>query len=276
MFEFLTESSYIIESIIEDYRLFRIKGESRKQAIDHIYDDYACEFNDDDDRLFAEVAVALALCAKRELTPQIRNKALDALVVIKGNGYCPDARDRDFEKLANYISKDRIGTEASYRMRKKYNPAWEIGDTFIHKFSDIETTPANLSGWFIIFRKVGEYISAQMKNIQLVYITVCPPDSVPKTDEELKALGCLRLMKHDNGWDYLGQISFSSKKDEERWQLKMIGNFPKAGAPVDATAENPLVTYPFWGIMKKDSDTLCYETMVRDLLKWNGIGKEMI
>ena len=82
------------------------------------------------------------------------------------------------------------------------------------------------------------------------------------------------MMEHDNGWDYLGQLCFKSKKDEELWRLKKIGCYPNAGIPADATTENPLVSMPFYGVLQRNSQVLDYEDQVCHLIKFRGIKKE--
>ena len=110
--------------------------------------------------------------------------------------------------------------------------------------------------------------------MQLVYITICRPDSIPKTERELRALGCLRMMKHDEKWDYIGQLFFRNRKDEETWRLRKIGCFPNAGAPNDSTRENPLVSMPLFGTLRRNSNHLDYEDLVCHLIRFCGINKK--
>ena len=275
VYDFLTESSPIPEEIMDEYATLRMRGYSRESSIAQIREKYEAELNDEDDRPLVLVAVALALSRKKELTPQTRDDALQSIELLReqesdcGMAYVP----RDLDAPTRYLSADRVGPEATHRVKKTYDPGWNIGDTFIHAFSQPEGEKTGLLGWYIVIRKVGEYLDNKSRHMQLAYLTICPADAIPQTDAELQALGCLRMMEHDNGWDYLCQFSFSNKKDEERWQLQKIGCFPNAGCPDDATVEDPRVSMPLFGILRRNSSVLSYEDDVCWWVKSHGIHK---
>ena len=269
-FRFLNEYNSVVEEILDRYPVLRKRGNGRDRSIKLLHEEYGQELSDEDDRSYVLVALALALCRKTELTQPIRDEALQAVGQLREQ--VPN-RNKAFDKLLAYLSEDRIGPEAIYRSRKIYDPQWRIGDTFIHAFSQPAAEKAGLSGWYVVFRKVGEYVDQEDHHMQLVYVTLCPPASIPKTDEELRSLGYLRVMLHDHGWDYLVQLYFKSRKDEEKWQLQKIGCFPDAGSPADATVEDPLVSMPFFGALHRNTDELAYENQVCSLYKLRGIGR---
>lgn len=273
VYDFLAENSSLLEEIMEEYYSLRMKGHSRETALAKIYERYKAESNDEDDRPFVRVAVALALCRKKELTPEARDDALQAIELLRSSasdGGVPYS-SCDLDRLIRYVSEGRTGPEAAYRARKKYDPGWRVGDTFIHPFSQSAAEQMGLSGWCIVIRKVGEYQDRKSRHMQLAYFTICSAGAIPQTDADVRALGYLRMMEHDNGWDYLGQFCLKSKRDEEMWGLQKIGCFPDAGCPDDATIENPLVSMPFFGVLHRDSQLLDYEDQVCHLIRFNGI-----
>lgn len=268
----LFENHPIMMDIIDDYTTRRMLGYSRKQSVDAIYERFQDELRDEDDRPFVHIATALALCEKCELTQEIRSEALKAVEYLKSNDFYNESKNEtiDYESLIQALSARKIGQEAKYRKSRQYDPGWKLGDTFAHPLTKSISAEADLAGNYILFRKVGEYTDHKNHKVQLVYVTICPADSIPKTDDDLRSLGCLRMMQHDTGWDYLGQLFFKNRKDQEKWGLQKIGCFPNAGEPDDATAENPLVSMPFFGVLKSDSDSLAYEAQVYKLFRLYG------
>lgn len=272
-YNFLFEESWIIEEVLTKYQRLRELGLNRENSIAEIFTVFKNELVDKDDQDYLIISIAIALCIKNELTEQSRIDALESINKLKNKELNYDQQLK-YEKLARFISEKHIGPEAGYRAKKKYDPEWKIGDTFIHAFSQPNAMKMGLDGWYAVLRKVGEYTDQQGHHIQLVYITICSAESIPKTDEELQALGCLRMMEHDYGWDYLGQLYFKNKRDEERWQLKKIGCFLNVAIPVDATIENPLVCMPFSGVLHRNSEILAYEDRICQMIKNNGINKD--
>ena len=274
-FRFLYDNHPLVSDVVDYYTSQRELGYSREQALGRIRDSFQDEFRDEDDRPILMIANALALCKKGELTQEVRRDALDAIAFLKENATedsLPEEK-QDYEDLIQYLSEERIGAEAIYKKKKPYDPGWIIGDTFAHPLSQTMAERIGLPGGYILFRKVGEYVGHTNRHMQLVYITVCPADSIPSSEEELRSLGYLRMMKRDAGWDYLGQICFKSRKDQEKWGLCKIGCFPNAGHPDDATAENPVVSMPFFGDKRPGEDFLIFEDLVRLLIRFNGINK---
>ena len=258
---------------IEDmYIALRMRGHNRETAVDTISERYQAELIDHDERPYIYTALALALCRKNELTEDLRKKATEALSQLSSHTIQMHSAETalEYRGIAEYI-KNRTGPEAPYSVKKRYIPQWRIGDTFIHPFSQDKAAAMGLIGWNIVIRKVGEYTGQDDRFMQLVYLTLCPHDAVPLTDHDLQSLGFLRMMEHDHHqWDYLCQLTFSGKKDEDRWQLTRIGNFKNAGHPRDAATENPEVCMPLFGTLHRHTSHLDYEDMVCSLIKTIG------
>ena len=271
-YDFLFEESSLIDETANHYAALRNQGYKREEALEQVKSVFYEEINDEDDRAYVAIALALVLCRKKELTQKAKKDAIHAAEYLQGQAAVDGDTHRSdkYYGLLQFLAEKDVGPEASYKARKPYDPGWSIGDTFIHQLSQMAAERIGLLDWYIVIRKVGEYINTNSHRKQLVYVTVCPPDRVPKDDKELQALGFLRMMDHSYAWDYLGQLDFKNKKDEERWGFQKIGCFPNAGCPDDATDEDPLVSMPIFGGMGENG-VPSYEYQICMLIKTRGI-----
>ena len=276
LFPSLIDCYPIIGDIINEYRTQRMGGIGRDAVLDLLFHSYNEELKDSDDRPAIYIALALALCKKHELVEQIKDSALAAIEQLKNHTAWNGNKQlaEEYKKLYKHLSAETCGAEAVYKSQKCYNPGWNYGDTFVHSLSHPMAKTVGLNGWCVVFRKVNEYQDALGHNIQLVYTTVCPTDSIPNTAKELQSLGYLRMMEHDKGWDYLGQLYFKNKVDEQRWQLQKIGCFPDVECPKDAMPEDPRVSMPFFGTIHRNSKELDYEKDICRIYKTNGVNKD--
>lgn len=261
--------------VIGSYEQERRKGSSREAAIKTLVDCFKEELMDEEDHSAIQIGIAIALCRKNELTVPVQREAICAIDAIIASGGWGKDGDRLLLELKQHLeSGSCLGVSAHYSRERIYIPDWRLGDTFIHRFSQPASLKMGLGGQFIVLRKVGGYLDQDGHHMQLVYCTVCSADTIPGTSAELRELGFLRMMKHGKKFDYLGQLYFKSKKDEERWGLDKIGRFPDAGAPDDASIEDPRVSMPLFGMLRhQDSSTLHYEELVCQLIRSCGINR---
>lgn len=263
----------MVNDIIGTYRVYRERGHTRDVAIEQLREEYSRELADYDDGPIVQIGLALALCKKDELT---QNVLADAQTAVRKLLFSEERDSKTIlalQELEAYVSEpQRLGNEAKYRARKPYIPQWEIGDTFAHTLTHPMSKYAGVYGWYVLFRKVGEYVDGKQRHRQLVYVTLCPPDRLPQTEQELQKLGFLRMMARNGGkWDYLAQITFKGKKDEAAYELTRIGSFPGAGSPEDRAVEDPLTVMPLFGKLRRDNITPEYEDAVCRIYKNNGI-----
>lgn len=263
----------IVEEIVALYSSMREDGLSRDRSISMVLSSVQDELDDEDDAPFVWIGIAVALCQKNELTEEIMIKARQSVQLVESRNPECDNEALPFDRFKSILSDKSIGPEAQYKKRKTYNPDWKIGDTFIHPILQDSAKKAGIYGSIAVIRKVGDYIDLEGQNVQLVYVTICSGDAIPKSGSELSSLGYLRVMKHDRKWDYLCQITFTSKKDEESWKLKKIGCFHDGGSPRDATDENPLVSMPLLGKMGK-TGKLGFEDQICLFYKRYGIFRD--
>lgn len=247
----------MINEVIDDYRLLRQNGKDREVAISQIKNDHLLELSDIDDAFAIKIGLAIALCKKDELTVNIRDDALNLLKNRLNSEILDPALASSFKMIEQtLLDPQRIGNASHYPVKKMYTPDWKIGDTFCHQLIHLPNRFLSYQGWYIIFRKVGEYEDRELRRCQLVYATLCPSSQLPTTTEELDKLGLIRMMPAPNGkWRYQCQIILKSKKDELFWNLNKIGSFPQAKQPDDGEVENPYLAMPLFGKLRK-TDTI--------------------
>ena len=270
MGESLSEFYPVIEDINNEYVYLRRSGYGRSAAIAKLREDYAEELEDDDEGPAIRIALARALCKKHELTAQLRGDALRALEQLQSNAEIPLPTARLYKTLSR---DDMLGAEAAYRPVKYYTPDWKLGDTFSHKMSSPLAEKLGIGGWYILFRKAGEYTDNRHRTVQLMYTTLCPPDALPKSSQELDSLGFLIMARHDhNTNEYLSQLSLSRRKDEALFELTRIGSYPDAKSPPNEYPADVRALLPIFHF--KDSDSIpSYETDICLTYKEYGIYK---
>ncbi len=261
----------IADAILAEYKSYRVSGNGREAAIALLKQAYADELQDPEDALSLMLGIVLALSKKRELTQEIAEETRKIIASFRHIAGADDPR-LDYIVKVEYLLLDtaQYGTEAVYRRHTPYVPDWQIGDTFVHTLSHPEAVALGIDGWAILLCKVGEYTDKEAHPVQLMYTSLCPPESLPSSATELNALGFLPVMQADGGkQQYLVQILLKSKQDELGFGMTKIGTFPEIIVPEDAAIENPYVSYPFFGLLHKEDAQPAYETDICRLYRRN-------
>ena len=162
--------------------------------------------------------------------------------------------------------------EKTETKKRSYSINWAVGDTFAHQLTHPAAEKAGIHGWYLIFRKVGQYVNSKGQIIQLGYLTLCPSAELPQTAAELNALGYLRMMNHGEKWDYMVQVDVQSKRAENKLGMKWVGCFPDAASPKDETEICPVGSMPLFGGIDKNTSCPRYEDAVCRFYRWYGIG----
>lgn len=261
----------LVADIVRSYQALRRKKTNREGAVRKLREEYENELGDHDQKLIVQIGLAMALCEKKELTPEIRDDAIAAIEELIDSGEWGKDGNKVLADTKRKVQEIKmLGDEAVYRERKIYVPDWQIGDTFVHRMDGKKASELGIAGYCLLLRKVGDYISSDEEHKQLVHASVCSPEFIPKSSQEMNALGLIRMMRHGDKYDYLGQLSFKSKKDEMQYGLEKIGSFPKINIPVDATVEKPCVAYPLCGSFDKVFGCMIYEHSICMSLARNG------
>lgn len=259
----------IVNEICEEYAAMRSSGKSRSAALKAVRVSYNCELEDSDDILYVQVALALALCRNHELTDAVARAGIAAIKKLSSaNPEEKDALDAISKMIAD---KDSYGSGRSLRPSKRFSPEWNIGDTFAHLMTSDLAESCGLKNWYVIMRKLGDYIDNKGKEVQVVVLSLCPHDKLPSSDEEINSLGYLKMMSRGNGKsEYFAQILITKKDSEASFDIRKIGCFPDIKLPADQVEADALTAMPLFNIKRPDG-CMHYEMMACRAFKDFGI-----
>lgn len=260
----------IVEEISEEYSTLRSAGVSRSDSIDELKHRYCYELNDADDGAYVRVALAIAQCMLHELTADIAEEALNALKELENAQFCEKKQISLARELI--LEKKSYGDEKKIKLRKRFSPGWEIGDTFIHLMESNCAESCGLKGWGIIVRKVGDYIDHKNREIQLVVMSICPPELLDNIPDHINSLDFVQMMKFGKEkTDYLAQLCITKKNNEAAYEISKIGNFPVAKLPEDQYNQDLRVARPL-SCLKNSDGCIHYEEVVCMAFKNKGKG----
>lgn len=255
----MNHNELLAEEVQKRYSDYRSAGKSREETMEQLKCDYASELSDSDDAPNVAAGMTLALCRKHELTDDLAAELRHWLA------YASTAKVQGILRL---LSDPRMyGKEASYKHKKTFLPEWKIGDLFSHVLTHPSAEKLGFLNWVILFYKAGEYAEQNLTCRHLMYVTLCPPEKIPRTAEELQRLNFLRMMCHGEAWDYWGQITVRNRKELHGYELTWRGNFFGVIPPKDQAKEDPLVAMPLFGSTKRDPQRPAYEEQICQLIR---------
>ena len=182
----------MMQEISDEYRALRASGSGREEAVSRLRAEYHNELQYMDDAPYVHLGIALALCRRGELTPDTAEPAKKAVEELRRIRPEKSAQLKRIEKTLD--APESSGAEKPAKKRKRYDPQWSVGDTFIRRLESPIAAEEGLAGWYVVIRKVGEFVDHLDKLVQLVVLSVCPPDAIPKTGDDVKKLGNLKMM----------------------------------------------------------------------------------
>lgn len=259
----------IVNEICEEYAAMRSSGKSRSAALKELRASYNCELEDSEDILYVQVAMALALCRNHELTEAIAKAGIMAIKKLSAaRPNEKDALDAISEMIAD---KESYGGKKPIRQAKRFSPKWSVGDTFAHLMKSDLSESCGLKDWYILMRKVSDYIDNKGKEVQVVVLSLCPHDKLPTSDENINSLGCLKMMSRGNGKsEYFAQILITKKDSEASFDIRKIGCFPDIKLPADQVEADVLTAMPLFNIKSPDG-CMHYEMIACKAFKNFGI-----
>ena len=265
----------LAKEIKELYVTLRRKGNNRRDSLQIVQDYFRKEIEDHDDRFPVLLGLAMALCARNELTLDISNELRNEINSIRNVPFYGQVSTSYLDFWINKLDDPTYyGEEATYKKRPPYIPDWNIGDTFVHTLTHPSSKSLGIHGWSIIFHKVGDHIDDTEKHRHLFYVSLCPPGKEPRSASELQKLGFLPMMRRDNATEYLAQITVTSKKAMASYELEKIGIFYHVLPPKDSAEENPLVTMPLFGHIRKGDMRPDYEAIICSLYRTHSKSKK--
>lgn len=242
----------------QEYAEYRRIGKSREEAVKTILGSYSEAMEDEEDAISIITGLILALCGKKELFQEIAGLARSLI-----NQFPMDSREKArFEGLLEDPSK--YGPEAVYLARRVYDPGWRDGDAFAHTITCPTAKALGIEGWSVILYKYGTFTDRFRRVKQLMCVSVCPPDQIPRSSQQLNELGFLPMMLHSFGpkgreIQYHVSVSVPNKREEANLALSKIGNFPDVRLPENLEGENLLVSRSFNGFVRKGTEWPFFE-----------------
>ena len=222
----------LILDVKDSYRKYREKDCGREEATEKLREEYANELRDADDRPQVLIGLAEVTGRRKELTEELLRDAEAAFAALEKA--FPEARAVLRAKKKTVCDPNKCGPEAKYRKKTIYRPYWQLGDTFAYAIMGQELKDAGFEGWYIIARKVREFIHSEDCCEQGMYFSLCPPDRIPTTTKELEALDYVPLLqvRHDE-YLFMGKVWVNSRSEEKYTFFRKIGNFPQAAPPTN-------------------------------------------
>lgn len=222
----------MMHEIESEYLDLRASGEGRDEAAAALQESYSAELRDSDDGPVVRLAIALVLGRRGELTPSVAEPAEEAIDVLRSTR--PELK-LELEKAARLLRAPKsFGEEKPFEKKTPFYPDWDVGDTFVRKLRGAFVEESGLAGWYAVIRKIGACEDISNRIVQLVVVSVCPADAIPRDAEELRKLGNLKMKEKANGKaDYFARMRIGSRRAEEAFALKKIGRFPDIPLPED-------------------------------------------
>ena len=270
----------MIHEIEDEYLDLRASGEGRDGAVATLLESYGEELQDPDDGPYVRLAIALALGRRGELTPSVAEPAEEAIRALRSAR--PELKP-ELEKAARVLRAPKsFGEEKPFKGKTLFYPDWNVGDTFIRKLRGPSAEESGLAGWYAVIRKIGAYEDISDKLVQLVVVSVCPPDAIPRNEEELRKLGNLKMKEKASGKaDYYAKMRIGSSRAEKAFALEKIGCFPGVPLPEDQARNADLLAAVTLSAGKDRSGNDLFDRTIAAKYRWaeslsnqTGMGKK--
>ena len=239
MYIHLSDSD-VYSEISEEYRAIR-QTSSVAGTLDALQREYKDYFEDDDDRLFAWIAVAKCQIRRKELTRDTIARMDKLKEDLYGSGLVsPKTLGPVYDKLydpAYAVDDEKAQVAPVQHAKRGYTDQWQVGDVYAYRISGPEAREVWIEGMYCLLRKVDQYTYPRKgTSWPIVYVTLWESELFPRTPEELLAAGFLvtneiRNPRRKDKRDYRIRLSFTKKKQLEAFRY--IGNFPVSGCPED-------------------------------------------
>ena len=240
----------LVVDIIDAYKLFRRRGETREVACQHVIDDNAKELLDEDDGPMIWIGLAKITGAKGELTEELYNKA--ELAFNKLEETYPEYKNDLLKAKQKICNRNLIGKEAKYSRKRQFKPDWQIGDTFL---AELRRKEPPLENKVVLLRKVDEALDCNDNWEQILYLSICDKDRLPKTNKDLNSLGYIPGHYQNQQYGFRLTITATSQKVLDSFHLTKLGCFPDIQHPIMEDKDD--LPYPLFPCKRpSDASTL--------------------
>lgn len=257
----------MMHEIEDEYLDLRASGKGRDEAVTALLESYSAELQDLDDGPYVRIAIALALGRRGELTQSVADPAEKAIDALRSSR--PELKP-ELEKAARRLRAPKsFGEEKPFKEKTLFYPDWDVGDTFIRKLRGPYAEESGLAGWYAVIRKIGAYEDISNKLVQLVVVSVCPPDAIPRNEGELWKLGNLKMKENASGKaDYFAKMRIGSCRTEKAFALEKIGCFPGVPLPKDQVKSTNLLAATSLSSGKDRSENDLFDKVIAAKYRW--------
>ena len=237
----------VLDDIRFTYTRFRSKGMTREQAISEIIKAEDRNPPPYEEILLHRIAIADTMAEHRELTKDaalVAEEAFDEFLRLQ-----PKMTNVTLRCKERILQPEHFGKEASYPPWEEYRPDWKPGDLFIYRLEGYYPKLFHMEGKLLLIYMTGDRPGEEDFYEELVYLSLCEPDTIPQSCEELNALGFLPGYTVFREYQYLYALSFKREKELDALRLQKVGNYPGTFnffRERPAQRKNPLEIYPVY------------------------------
>ena len=132
------------------------------------------------------------------------------------------------------LSPESFGDPATFPPWTEYRPPWTVGDVFCYTLEGYFPRIFRMEGKILLLYVAGDRaVRSDFTDSgfyeELVYLSICDEDKLPRNMDELNALGYLPGFTVFKEYQYLHALLIRREKELKSLKLRKLGNFP--GSP---------------------------------------------
>lgn len=207
-----------------EYVRLRSKGKKIEEALEELTKAEDRLLPDYEVKLLNRIGISDAMAERRELTDSMAASlrcAVDEFLRLHPRMETTMHRLRD-----QILQSEHFGPPAVYPPWEEYSPHWEAGDVFACPLSGYFARLFHLEGKLLLLYVYGERRGEAEYNEELVYLSLCEENSLPRNIDELNALGYLPAFTVFREYQYLHALRLSREEELTPLKLRKLGNFP--------------------------------------------------
>lgn len=228
----------LLSEIKEAYLEFRKNGMNRAAATNELFARYTTEIvqGEEDDGCIFWIGLADGQYVNKELTSEIAEHANSALNIVEQSGW--GITPGDISRRRIWYSYAPMPEKAMGKRKTKFRCKWKVGDTFAYQLSDKCSEEKNVSGKYLLLRKVSDVEFGDGRLFPVVTLSILDKDSFPKNHNEFSNLTVLKINRGrfglpDDLYEYRVELIIKNQKQLSSIPLIYIGNFEGVREPDD-------------------------------------------
>jgi len=206
------------------YVRLRSKGKSREDSLRELLQEETRLSLPYEQWLKRIIAIGDAMAKNRELYPAAANLIVSSFSeLLLRHPKMEISLKRDMDTI---LRTENFGTAAQYPHWEEYRPLWQQGDVFAFPLSGYFPRLFSLEGKLALLYSAGERQNEEGYSEELVYLSICEPEHIPQSMEELNSLGFLPAFTVFKEYQYLCALRLRRELEAETLGLRKIGHFP--------------------------------------------------